>query len=86
MSLRSVKKHVSSVQLTRRVTSVSRLSENIENKRFMSMLMALSQSFQQLINEQAQHKEPLIQACNSILWAGIPCSLHLGREWERKAG
>lgn len=45
------------------------------------MLMALSWSFQLLINKQTQHKEPLsqIQACNSILWAVTQCSLHLGK-------
>lgn len=50
------------------------------------MLMALSWSFQQLINDQTQHKEPLsqIQTCNSVPWAVTQCSLHLGRRWERK--
>ena len=54
----------------------------------MSMLMALSRSFQWLINEQAQHRGPLsqIQAWISILWAVTPCSLHLGKRQKRKVG
>lgn len=54
----------------------------------MSMLMALSWSFQQLINDQTQHKEPLsqIHACNSILWAVTQCNFHLRSGEERKTG
>lgn len=50
------------------------------------MLMALSRSFQQLINDQTQHKEPLspIQTCNSILWAVTQCSLTLGEGRREK--
>lgn len=73
MSLRNVKKEMSYIQLTRRVTSEPWRGENIGNKRFMSMLIALSRSFQQLINDQTQHKGPMSQTqpCNSILWAGL---------------
>lgn len=52
------------------------------------MLMALSRSFQWLINEQAQHRGPLsqTQAWISILCAVTPRSLHLEKRQERKVG